>query len=252
MSREKKITDWAPNVQGEVRQSKLKRRIFYLLGLLTLGLLVAAAVSLRVVRPVLLSPPTAEKYNSSGLRKFETGNYSGAIKEYSRAIQLNDSDQDSYFGRANAYLQIYLYKQALADYNKAIELDSANAEYYVNRANAHFGLKNYQTALADYNRAIKMNPKDGRLYLRRALLREKNLDAKPKDLAADWLKAIKLGVKDEYVFVSYGRYLNDELQNFEGALSYFQKALAVNPDNKLAKKNSEIARENIKAKKANL
>jgi tetratricopeptide (TPR) repeat protein len=228
-----------------------KGKTFYRLGLLVaLGLAIIAGLYLSFFAAPK-APLTAEKYNSRGLHKYEAGNYNGAIKEYTRAIQTDPRDKVSYFGRANAYIQIYLYQKALADYDKAIQLDPANPVYYANRANANYGLENYKATLADYDRAIKLNPQDGKLYQRRALLKEKNFKASQKELAVDWKKAIALGVEDEHVFISYGSYLNNDLQNYEAALTYFQKALKLNPDNSLAKQNREIALENIRTKKAN-
>ncbi|MDR1453944.1 MAG: tetratricopeptide repeat protein [Candidatus Margulisbacteria bacterium] len=228
-----------------------KEKIFYGLGLLT-ALAIAAALSVYLLFFTAPgAPPTAEKYNASGLHKYEAGNYNGAIKEYTKAIQVNPQDKVSYFGRANAYLQIYLYQKSLLDYNKAIKLDPDNPAYYTNRANAYYGLENYQATLADYDRAIKLNPRDGKLYQRRAFLKEKNFKASQKELAADWKKAIDLGIEDEHVFISYGSYLNNNLQNYEAARTCFQKALKVNPHNGLAKQNLEITLENIRAKKAN-
>ncbi|MDR2428522.1 MAG: tetratricopeptide repeat protein [Candidatus Margulisbacteria bacterium] len=214
-------------------------------------LLLAAVFMLKAFSVIFAKPLTAEKYNASGLRKYEAGNYNGAIKEYTRAIQVAPQDKLGYFGRANAYIQIYLYQKALLDYNKAIELDPVNSLYYANRANAYYGLENYKATLVDYDRAVKLNPQDGKLYQRRALLKEKNLQASQKELAVDWKKAIDLGVEDEHIFISYGSYLNNELQNYEAALACFQKALKVNPDSGLAKQNRDIALENIRTKKAN-
>ncbi|MDR1113615.1 MAG: tetratricopeptide repeat protein, partial [Candidatus Margulisbacteria bacterium] len=146
---------------------------------------------------------------------------------------------------------IYLYQKALADYDKAIQLDPTNPVYHANRANANYGLENYQATLADYDRAIRLNPQDGKLYQRRALLKEKNFKAGQKELAADWRKAIALGVEDEHIFISYGSYLNNELQNYEAALNCFQRALKLNPNSGLAKQNRDITLENIRTKKAN-
>ncbi|GBR74123.1 hypothetical protein NO1_1352 [Candidatus Termititenax aidoneus] len=228
----------------------MKSKTFYRLGILA-ALVIAIIAGILLFLAAPKTPLTAEKYNSRGLRKYEAGNYNGAIKEYTKAIQTDPRDKVSYFGRANAYIQIYFYQKALADYNKAIQLDPANPLYYANRANANYGMENYKATLADYDRAIKLNPQDGKLYQRRALLKEKNFKASQKELAADWRKAIALGVEDEHVFISYGSYLNNDLQNYEAALSCFQKALKVNPNNGLAKQNRDITLENIRTKKAN-
>ncbi|MDR1998297.1 MAG: tetratricopeptide repeat protein, partial [Candidatus Margulisbacteria bacterium] len=214
----------------------------FLVGVLVALLLGSGLVGLYLFSRHRAAPPTSEYYSAKAQQRYEIGNYSGAIKEYTRAIQLNPGDRDSYFGRANAYLQVYVYQKALEDYTKAIELEPTNSTYYASRALVHSGLGNYKAVLADYDKAIALDRRNGELYRKRAYIKEKHLNYKVKDLVADWKKAIEFGSQDEHLFISYGNYLNNQLQDYAGALRFFNKTLQLNPESALAKKNAEIAR----------
>ena len=48
---------------------------------------------------------------------------------------------------------------AIADFNRAIEIDSNQSSYYVNRGQAKYELKDYMGALADYKKAIEIDPR---------------------------------------------------------------------------------------------
>ena len=85
----------------------------------------------------VLSTKEDEKFHSlfsKGIQLFNEGNYSGAIKNYDKAIELNPNYSDTYFHRSRAYLYDLKFDQALVDCNKAIELEPMYMEAYSNRA----------------------------------------------------------------------------------------------------------------------
>lgn len=71
---------------------------------------------------------------SKGIQQFNAGNYSGAIKNYDKAIAINPNYSDVYFHRSRAYLYDLHFDQALIDCDKAIELEPMHMEGYSNRA----------------------------------------------------------------------------------------------------------------------
>lgn len=54
------------------------------------------------------------------------GFFEDAIKDYDRAIELDNNYFEAYFNRANAEYSLKMYKEALKDYKKALELDTTN------------------------------------------------------------------------------------------------------------------------------
>lgn len=57
-----------------------------------------------------------------------------------------------------SYFKSKNYQQAIAEYTKAIQIDPNNTDTYNNRGFAYYKLKDYQNAITDYNAAIKLNP----------------------------------------------------------------------------------------------
>ena len=101
---------------------------------------------------------TAKEYSNKGVDKFLSGDYSGSITEY----------------------------------NKAIEINPNNSDIYYNRGASKSKLKNYKGAIIDYTKAIEINPNYGRAYGNRGIAKENIGDL--KGACSDWKKAIELGV----------------------------------------------------------
>jgi antitoxin component YwqK of YwqJK toxin-antitoxin module len=92
-----------------------------------------------------------EKFHSlfsKGIQLFNEGNYSGAVRNYDKAIELNPNYSDVYFHRSRAYLYDLKFDQALVDCDKAIALEPLYMEAYSNRGFTRlrkYELKNSRT-----------------------------------------------------------------------------------------------------------
>jgi tetratricopeptide (TPR) repeat protein len=103
-------------------------------------------------------------YLESGWEKYQSGDFQGALTDYSRVIELCSTTCNGAFGsRGDTKSQLGDYQGALADYNQAIK----SSDNYT-KSNAYTGrgaikanvLNDYQGALADFNRAIKIYPQN--------------------------------------------------------------------------------------------
>ena len=65
----------------------------------------------------------AIKYFDSAKIKYDRGDYTGAIADYDKAIELDPNYATVYHNRGLAKAEIKQYTEAIADYNKALELD---------------------------------------------------------------------------------------------------------------------------------
>ena len=133
-------------------------------------------------KPVDDNPDPFEKERILGLAKdaFMNGeykltlnDYSGAIVDFNKAIELNPNGplaKSSYYYRGNAKSELKDYEGAIADYDKAIEIATDNVSLqghaYFGSGNAKRNLKNYTGALADYDKAIELAP-DFKVYTNR-------------------------------------------------------------------------------------
>jgi len=114
-----------------------------------------------------------------------------AIKQYSRAIELDTCLAEAYAGRANTYVTFFkAFDEAIADYSYAIKLSPGNCEYYFNQGTIYYYKKIYDMAIMDFGRAIKLNPEHADAYNNRGLARYAKKDY---ELAiADYSQAIKI------------------------------------------------------------
>jgi len=96
----------------------------------------------------------AKLYHWNAHFKFKSGNFEDAIKDYTKAIQYNDKDVNTFISRGSSYLDLDQYENAIKDYNLALGLDSNNAHIYAYRGRAYYEMKMGPESLADYNMAI--------------------------------------------------------------------------------------------------
>jgi tetratricopeptide (TPR) repeat protein len=79
--------------------------------------------------------------------------YSSAIKDYTKVIQLDPSFSFAIFNRANAYAKSKQFKRAIADYDWALQLDSNFKEAYYNRGLIYLFLDDKALAYEDLSKA---------------------------------------------------------------------------------------------------
>ena len=173
-------------------------------------------------RAIELNPKYTDAYNNRGICKDAQKDYKGAFADYTKAVELTP-------GRAELYNNMGTLKQGLGDYNaamtyfnKAIELDPNIASAYYNRGINKKYLRDYKGALIDYNKAIELKPDFLEAYDNRAEVRGMLKDY--KGALSDYDKAISLNPEVAQEYNNRGevkRYFNDLL----GALADYNKAL---------------------------
>ena len=124
----------------------------------------------------------AKKYFDSALTKHNRGDYTGAISDLDKAIELDPNYAPAYYNRGVAKAELKQYSEAIADYDKAIELDPRSASAYYNRGVTKYNLKEYSEAIADYDKAIELDPNFALAYYARGLAcRELGKEEEAKD-----------------------------------------------------------------------
>jgi len=118
-------------------------------------------------RAIELDPKNANTYYHRGGVYGRLEDYRRAIRDFDRAIELNPRLEEVYTDRGVAYGMLGDYQQAIREYDKAVELNPKDTRAYVNRGIAYEELKEHQQAIRNYNKAIELNPKDARAYLNR-------------------------------------------------------------------------------------
>jgi uncharacterized protein (TIGR02145 family) len=102
--------------------------------------------SVRCVKDIVTTPvvqekkgPTGQNYADSGATKSNSGDYKGAIEDYSNAINLSPNCDFCYRDRGYAKSVLKDYKGAITDYKKAIELSDGNLDF-INPCQLYIGI----------------------------------------------------------------------------------------------------------------
>ena len=104
---------------------------------------------------------------------------------------VHAKDAAFYFNRAYDKNEKGDYSGAISDYTKALEINPQYADAYYNMGIAKYHLKDYYGAISDYTKAIEINPKYAMAYNNRGIAKRKIGD--DKGGCDDYKKAISLG-----------------------------------------------------------
>jgi tetratricopeptide (TPR) repeat protein len=115
----------------------------------------------------------------------------GAMKDYNLALEKNPKFADAFFARGNVKMKLQDYYGAIDDYTAAIGINESYIEAYFNRGKAKQYLLAYEDAINDCTKIIQINSKNVDAYYMRGILRINFGDVKNGCL--DLSKAGELG-----------------------------------------------------------
>ena len=116
---------------------------------------IAIAASLSVLAlgsplNVVRANPLFDQYVRQGAESYNSGNYRGALADYTKAIEIDSQNYVLYNYRGDAKFKLQDYQGAITDYNKAIEINPENAAHYYNRGSAKKKIGDLKGACADW------------------------------------------------------------------------------------------------------
>jgi tetratricopeptide (TPR) repeat protein len=134
-------------------------------------------------------------YFDLGLERYNSGDLSGAISNWSNVLVINDKEVNSYYSRAIVKDELYTWKLALKDYDKAIEIAPNFISALLNRGSLKDENRDYEGAIHDYELVINHSNADDE-DLKKAYFNRGNtyfnLDNNAK-ACKDWKKSAELG-----------------------------------------------------------
>ena len=169
---------------------------------------------------------TARDYFRRGNRNTRHGNYTEAIDDYTKAIELDPDYEIAYNNRGFAFDNLAQYGKAVEDYTKAIELKPDYANAYNNRGYAYRKLGQCDRAVEDYTKAIELDPDFVAAFNNRggAFIILGQYDK----AVEDYTKAIEL--KPDYANAYSNRgYAFRLLRQYDKAIEDFMKAIELDP-----------------------
>lgn len=182
---------------------------------------------------------TAADYYEKGEAQYDSGNFDGAIADYTRAIKLDSNDADSYRKRGLARYSKDDLDGAMADYTKAIELYPKKIKYYTERSGTSDNevLVTIEDVKASFERvkaslkAISLIHNHSRAYSDRGSVRRVRDDL--KGALADYTSAIEIDPRNAEAHYYSGK-VRSKLKDYDGAIADFTKAIEIAPKVDLA------------------
>jgi tetratricopeptide (TPR) repeat protein len=149
-----------------------------------------------------------------------------ALKDFDRAIALDDKDGRAIVSRGQIYRQMGFYDEALKEFDHAIELDDKNGWAIVSRGQTYRQMGRYDEALEDFDRAIELDDKDGRAVLSRGQTYRQM--GRYDEALKDSDRAIELDDKDGRAVLSRGQTYR-QMGCYDEALKDFERAIELDP-----------------------
>jgi tetratricopeptide (TPR) repeat protein len=163
----------------------------------------AASVAIDTGRAVPVAPkapPKASDFYVAATNKREKGDNTGAIADYTKAIQLDPKFAKAYNERGLVYQILQQEKNALADFDRAIQLKPDLAEAYSNRAIIYLN-SNPQKGLSDIQKLVELKPTDAMSYYLLSICYVKLEDLKGAIAALE--QGIKFVSEDEKITMTF-------------------------------------------------
>jgi tetratricopeptide (TPR) repeat protein len=117
---------------------------------------------------LLLRPGKAADIALRGVYRYQGGDRSGAIADYSRALSIAP-DGDTYANRGVSYLDLNDFPAAVQDFRLALEIHPDSAAYLLRRGLAWRGLGQYARAVDDFSAAIARGPVEEQTWCDRGI-----------------------------------------------------------------------------------
>jgi len=131
-------------------------------------------------------------YFNRAFEKAKRGDHYGAIADYTKAIEINPTNEKAYYNRGISKIELKDYSGAVSDFSKAIEINPTYAKAYYNLGTLKGRyLEDYYGAISDFSKAIEINPNDIDYYFNRSVAKEKIGDI--KGACVDAKKVVSLG-----------------------------------------------------------
>lgn len=151
----------------------------------------------------------AYAYKIMGDAKSELYNDSGAIVDYTKAIEIDPDYAPFYFDRGNSKTHLEMFKEAVEDYSRAIALESTMGEAYYGRGIAKATSGDEKGGMEDFHRAQELTPAYSFYYCANAM------SGNQVGALEYYNKALELNPKFVDAYIKRG-VLKSEMGDYEG------------------------------------
>ena len=177
-------------------------------------------------KAIALNPQHTDALTNKGNALHELGRFADAIESYDRILALKPASALAFFNRGAARKELRQADEALADFDRALAIDPGHAGSWINRGEVLIYLRRYQEALAHFDRALSIDPEFAEAWIGRAnALMKSNVS----EALAACQRALAIRPNSARALTLLGQW-HAQQGDAEAAVSYFDRALAIKPD----------------------
>lgn len=185
---------------------------------------------------------TAQNYYYHGLVSEKLKNFSGAERDFEKAIGKDKKYTPAYIALANRQLEGKNLADATENINKAIELEPNNIDAYIVRSAISKAKLDFPNAINDISKAILVDPKNPKLYFKRAQYYQDF--TQHQNAINDFNQALLLD--DTYAEAYYQRAQSyEKIASFKAAIKDYKKLATLVENDKEAKELLASAEERL-------
>ena len=180
---------------------------------------------------IRLAPNVGLFYNDRGCVYKSLDNYPKANEQFNEAVRLDPKLALAYANRGVNWHVQKQYDKAMADFDKALQIDPALSHAYNGRGYVWSKEGHYSQALKDWDESIRLAPEEPGGYHNKARLYAtcESIGHRDGPMALENAqRACELSHWEEWLFVSTLAAAYAELGQFEEAIRYQKKAIAMN------------------------
>lgn len=183
-----------------------------------------------IQKAIELRPASAQYLFTYGVILFQQEQYHDALYTFNQVLRMDDRITDAWLNRGTTRLMLSDSSGALTDYTAAINLNPFNANPYVRRGALYAQQSNYSLALQDLNQAIAIDSMLAQAYFTRALV---YYYLKQQNLAITDLNKV-LQIESRNTLALFNRaIISNEIGNAEAAIDDLTRLSSIIPTNVL-------------------
>jgi len=143
--------------------------------------------------------PSADLYARRGHIYYQAGNYEKAIRDTTRALEMEPNLTGAYNSRGLAHVVRGTFGKGRSDFRKSLQVEK-NAKAYLGLATIRMHRGNWKKAVQSLDRAIETDDEFARAYLYRAIAhREREQPGQMKNDLHSYLKLKNPGASEEAI-----------------------------------------------------
>lgn len=129
----------------------------------------------------------------------ETNDIKNAQKDVKEVFRHNRQSADAYYLSAMLKVKTENYDGAIKDFTKSIQFNATNCKAYYNRGLSHAYMNDVKLAIADFTKAIELNPNYSMSYFNRGYW--KDIFGDTEAALIDLLKASELDASNKDIYL---------------------------------------------------